>query len=359
MTVAEVCAALEEISPARWALDFDRVGLQVGRASAAVTRCLVALDWSAELAEAAVGINAQMVITHHPLLFRPLAAATDSSMVGSFLLSLAESGIAYAAAHTNWDAAPGGINDTLAAILGLRRVRRFGSAAEVAYLKVVVFAPVDREQDLVSAMAKAGAGTIGDYGECAFRSTGVGSFNPGPNAEPAEISPVNESRIEMRLPLSCRKEVERALREAHPYEEPAYDFYPVTPELEMPLGRLGHLDSPLSLTELANFIESRLETKVLAWGSEGPIENVAVVGGAADGDWRDAQQAGADAFVTGEVRQHVAVEAAEAGMAILAAGHFATENPGCRALAAALQAKLNGVEVLFWEPERGKSGRPL
>lgn len=358
--VSDVVAALELIAPTRWALSFDRVGLQVGDPEAPVGKCAVSLDWSDAAIEYCIQNDCQMLVSHHPLLFSPPSTVIASDHIGNAILKLARHSIAFAAAHTNWDAAPGGINDTLAAIIGLRQVVPFGGYAETKNLKVVTFVPTTHADTLINAASREGAGEVGNYRNCAFSSQGTGSFSPSGSATPFTDSPVEEVRIEMALPEYRRGQVEAALRQTHPYEEPVIDFYALETRPEMPLARIGKLDQPMTLADFSTHVETRLETHAQTWGRPDlEIHQVALSGGAADSEWRAAKQAGAQVFLTGEVKQHVAIEATSAGVAIVAAGHFATENPGCRALAKALNRACPDVEFQFWEPTAGEAGRPL
>jgi dinuclear metal center YbgI/SA1388 family protein len=363
--VRDVLEALERLAPRRHALGFDKIGLQVGDASMEVRRVAVSLDRTPSAVDFAARSGAQMLVSHHPLIFQPVATVTSDSLEGRTILTLAEHRISFAAAHTNWDAALGGINDTLARILGLTKVRPFGEAAQVENLKLVFFCPLADAERVLDAISQAGAGTIGDYSRCAFSVIGQGTFVPGDGANPTIGTPgqrgeVEEVRVETIVPRSKVAAVRRSLLAAHPYEEPAWDLVPLTPTAELPLGRVGLLQSPLSFTEFVRLIDERLQTRSLAWGpADKRIQSVAVVGGSADGEWQNAAKEGADVLVTGEVKQHVAVEASEAGFAIMSSGHYATEQPGSAALAAALGNELPGVEFVVYEPEPGHAGRPL
>jgi putative NIF3 family GTP cyclohydrolase 1 type 2 len=163
----------------------------------------------------------------------------------------------------------------------------------------------------------------------------------------------------MVLPASKARTVEKAIRRAHPYEEPALDFFQLADRNEQPAGRVGALLAPVTLGDLLAEANSKLQTASWAWGDPGrSIRKLAVVGGAADSEWREARDAGADALLTGEVKQHIGLEAAEEGFAVIAAGHYATEQPGCAALRDRLAAEMADVEWLLYVPPIGFSGRP-
>jgi dinuclear metal center YbgI/SA1388 family protein len=309
--------------------------------------------------------GAQLLLAHHPLFFNPLESITARDHVGKTALALAASGIAFVAAHTNWDSAQGGINDALAQRLSLINVVAFGGAAGVKRLKVVVFVPEGDVEHVIDAASRAGAGMIGLYARCASWSASLGTYRADESANPAigipgQVSVVPEARLEMILPAALQGRVDMAIRRVHRYEEPAIDYYPLADYPEQPAGRVGDLGAPLSLQAFASQVDQTLGTRTWTWGQKDrPIKRIALVGGAADGEWQAARAAGADVFLTGEVRQHIALEAVETGLAIMAAGHFATEHPGCAALQSRLQTQVPDVEWLLFEPGLGEAGRPF
>jgi dinuclear metal center YbgI/SA1388 family protein len=363
--VQDVLNALEEIAPRRFAFDWDRVGLQVGDPEAQVERAVVSLDRSLAAVKYTEEHQAQLLVAHHPLIFSPLPAVTTHQPEGKLVLRMAKSGISFIAAHTNWDVAPGGVNDTLAQVLELREVDAFGMQPRTPRLKLVVFAPEEAVQPLIDACSEAGAGVIGLYTRCAFMSPGTGTFYAAPGTDPTvgetgKVEEVPEIKIEMVLPEALCAKVTRAILKTHPYEEPAYDFVRLTDAEEHPLGRIGQLPLMMSLPELVRHVEERLETRVQAWGSpNAQLRTVACVGGTAGREWRDARHAGAQALITGEVKQHEALEAAEEGFVLIHAGHYATEQPGCAALCRALKRAVPEVHWYLYEPAPGEAGRPL
>jgi len=363
-TVQDVLDELERIAPASAAFPWDKIGLQVGRRGQQVASAVVALDRSLAAVEFAAARGAQLLLTHHPLLFDPLTAVTDDSITGQTVRKLIQSDISFIAAHTNWDAARGGINDALAARLGLEGCEPFGSSSFVEDLKVVVFVPSSAVDAMLDACSEAGAGVIGLYSRCAFLTDGMGTYHGEEGSNPTigeaeQVEATPEVRIEMICPASKQRAVTRAIQRTHPYEEPAFDFIQLAKRPTLACGRIGQI-APMSLEAFASHVEQALGTKCWTWGPPSEtVKKVAVVGGAADGDFRAAKSAGADVFVTGEVKQHIALEAGEIGIPIVAAGHYATEQPGCAALRDAMSAKLGEIEWVLFEPERGLHGRPF
>ncbi|HRF58459.1 MAG TPA: Nif3-like dinuclear metal center hexameric protein [Fimbriimonadaceae bacterium] len=363
-TVQDVLDAVERIAPARMAFPFDRIGLQVGSPEHAVEKGVVSLDSSLGAIRHARALGAQMLVSHHPLIWEPIKTLRSDLPRNETVVELIRGGIAFHGVHTNWDCAPGGINDVLAERLGLTDVRTFGDANPARVFKLVVFVPHTSSEGLVDALSAAGAGVIGLYTRCAFSHPGIGTFRGERGSQPiigevGRIEQVEELRIEMRVPAERVDLVEAAIRRVHPYEEPAFDWLVMRDERGQPAGRIGTLPHPMTLREFSSYAEAALETKVWAWGDPGRvIRSVGLTGGAADGEWRDAQRAGAEVFLTGEVRQNVAIEVAEADFAIFAAGHYATEQPGCRRLAERLTDALPTIGWSLYEPEPGHWGRP-
>lgn len=363
--VQDVLDALERIAPARFAFNWDKIGLQVGNRETPVERAVVALDRSMAAIHYAIEENAQVLLTHHPLIFDPIPSVTMDTYEGRAIHRMIFYGISHICAHTNWDAGDGGINDTLATLLDLQEVSPFGSSAGADNYMLVVYVPEANLQAVIDACSSAGAGVISDYQRCAFYSEGKGTYEAGDHTNPAvgkagERSTTDEIRLEMLCPAHVAKPVITAMLAAHPYEVPAYDLLVMAKGIAQALGRIGTLPEPISFAGLCEQIDLKLSTRCLGWGSPNrEIRRVAVVGGAADGEWRSAQAAGAQVLITGEVKQHVALEASESGFTIVAAGHFATEHPGSAALRDRMALEIPDVEWLVYEPLPGFSGRPL
>jgi len=262
-------------------------------------------------------------------------------------------------------AAQGGINDALVELLQLKNAKPFGMSSQADSYRLTVYVPSDALDAVLDACSAAGAGVIGNYRRCAFYSSGTGTFEASSQATPhlgnaGERTTVEEMRVEMVCPGQLSSDVIKALRAAHPYEEPAFDLVPISGGKGQQLGRIGELTEPVSLSDFAASVDATLGTHSLTWGwADKPVARVAVEGGAADSDWQAAKAAGAYVMVTGEVKQHIALEAAESNFAIIAAGHYATEHPGCEALRQRMAQEVPDVGWFLFEPPPGMSGRPL
>lgn len=347
LSVADVVGALEREYRLEWAAEWDAVGLVVGDPGADVSRVLLAVDPVPVVVEQARAVSAQLIITHHPLLLGGVTAVARSDPKGAIVHDLIANGTALFVAHTNADVAPGGVNDALAAALGLQHTRPLLAQAGEVTDQLTVFVPVASAADLVDALADAGAGRTGDYDRAAFTSDGVGSFRPLAGAHPAigqvgRQERVAETRIEMTVPRADREAVVAALRATHPYEEPAFAI--VEHALiagRHGLGRIGALPVPVTLTEFAALVGQALPATTAGLRAAGDpdrlITTVAVCGGSGGSEIAAARAAGADAYVTSDLKHHAASEATtERGpdaMALIDATHWATEWPWLPVLA--------------------------
>lgn len=333
LTVQQIAAWMERLAPVSLAEDWDSVGLQVGDRGARVTRVLTALTLTPDVVAQAASAQAQLIVAHHPLIFRPLSSIHPHTRVGSIVTQLIKRDIALYVAHTNLDAAPGGVNDGLAARLELSQTEPLVGKRPPRRFKLVTFVPVGHEEAVRDALAQAGAGVIGNYTHCAFVSAGFGSFKPLEGASPylgqvGRVERVEEVRLEMVVPQAQVPQAVAALKEAHPYEEVAYDLYPLEEgEAQAGIGRVGHLPRPMSARELAELVKERLRIRSvrLCGAPVDRVERVAVVGGSGGSFVTEAKRQGADALITGDVDYHDADEARHAGLLIIDAGHFGTE----------------------------------
>lgn len=362
VTLSAVMSALEAVAPLGLAEPWDRPGLQVGDPGATVEAVLVALDPSpAAVAQAAL-IGAQLLVTHHPLLLDPLPQIDLSTPQGRLIRRCLGDGIAIYSAHTNLDRAEGGVNDRLAERLGLLGVEPLGRGEP--QVKLVVTVPVGYEPAVLRALTRVGAGRIGRYAGCSFGCRGRGAFEPLGGANPflgraGSREEVAETRLEAVVVRSRIAQVRAAVLEAHPYEEVALDLYPLEGAGSTGgLGRIGTLAEPRELGVLAEEIGRRLEAPGVHFVGDprARVERVAVCGGSGASLWREAQRAGAQVLVTGDVKYHSAREAEAAGFALVDAGHAATEAVSVDCLATTLTAWASGADLplrveAFREPD--------
>lgn len=324
---------LETLAPRRLAFDWDNVGLQVGSLAGHVNKVLVALDVDEHVLSEAKGAGADFIVTHHPFIFHPIQAVRTDLPLGRLIQEALLSGIRIYAAHTNLDVAPGGLNDILAERLGLRETEVLRVAGHDQLEKLAVFVPAGHVDNVREALAAAGAGWIGNYSHCTFQAPGTGTFMPREGTNPfigteGKLERIGEVRLETVMKASQRRRVLAAMLKAHPYEEVAYDIYPLLNEgRPYGLGRVGTLEKTATLAEFCNNIKETLGVGSLrVTGEPGRLIKKAAVSGGAGGDMIHAATfAGADVLVTGDVKYHEARDAAAMGLAVIDAGHDATE----------------------------------
>ncbi len=339
--VREIAEAVEEIAPRALAEDWDNVGLQVGDHDVEIHEVLVALTPLPEVFEEAEGIGANFLLFHHPLIFRPLKSVDAASYPGDLVARAVRKSLTVYAAHTNYDAAPGGVSVALAESLELMGPLEI-VAPRGELRKLVVFIPEENADAIADALTGAGAGVIGGYTHCTFRAPGTGTFFGGEGTDPyagekGRLERVPELRLETVVPAHLAPRAAAAARTAHPYEEPALDVYPVDGYPEgCGYGRVGALAGPLSPEALRGHVSESLSFPARLVADPEParrIERVAVLGGSGGPFIPQAAASGADAYITGDLDYHDALLAESLGLTAIDAGHAATELPSLGPLA--------------------------
>jgi dinuclear metal center YbgI/SA1388 family protein len=339
-TVADVTRWLDDFAPGRLAESWDNVGLLWGDPAASIESVMTCLTVTAETANEAVRERAGLIVSHHPVLFRETKRIRADLPATAPLWSLGRAGVAVASPHTAFDSAEDGINQGLCRRLGLLDTTWLRPIAGPSTFKVVVFTPEADREAVASAAFATGAGRIGGYAECSFATPGEGTFLGGEDSNPTVgRTGVRETVAELRLEMVCPGDrlaaVLAAIRAAHSYEEPAVDVFPLNPPITNGSGRIGRLAEPRTFGEFARSVARALGQATIqaAGDTEAIVERVAVACGAGDDFLGDAVRQGAHVLLTGEARFHRALEARDAGVGLLVAGHYATERPGVEALA--------------------------
>jgi dinuclear metal center YbgI/SA1388 family protein len=360
LTLSAVLEYLEAVAPLHTAAEWDNVGLLLGDPDRQVARIMTCLTVTPESAAEAVRERADLVVTHHPVMFRPVQKVTTATPEGRIVLSLAQARIAVYSPHTAFDNSRGGINDSLAARLELTEVGPLRPTGGAGAFKIVVFVPDTDLGKVSDAMFAEGAGQIGQYGECSFRLAGTGTFFGSETTNPAvgrkgRREEVNEWRLEAVCPASRVDAVISAIRRAHSYEEPAFDVYPLRPgRSELGEGRVGKLAHPVTVADLVQRFEQKVHSGTMRIvGDAGKIvRTVAIACGAGGSLLVDAIHARADVFLTGEMRFHDCIAAQAQGIAVLLPGHYVTERPGIEELAQRLQCQWPDLRVWACRDER-------
>ena len=343
MKISEIQDILEAWAPREIAWEDDNVGLQIGSPSTEVERVLVALEISPDVIDEAKRKRIDLIITHHPLLFKPLKSVTDSTDTGTFTYRLIRSDIAVYSAHTNLDFTRGGVSFALAEQLGLSEVD-FLHRTSGFVKKISVFVPPEHVDAVAKEMANAGAGVIGDYEKCSFRVDGTGTFQPQKGASPyvgtvGNFEKVPEVRLEMIVPSWRVPAVVARIIQVHPYEEVAYDVYPLENQPhDYGAGAIGSLKVTTTLRQYLGRIKNALGAQHLRFTGDpaSRVQRVAVCGGAGGSLLSAAIEAKADLFVTADVKYHTFQEARDK-IALVDAGHYETERPVLDVVAKRLQ----------------------
>lgn len=330
--------------PPSWAEEWDNSGLQVGDRSWDADRVLVALDPTADVVHEAAKRGCGLLVTHHPLLFRPLSRLDAAEPLGRAIEAAFSGRVAIVACHTNADVASPGVSDALAGALDLEVTGVLDTTRAGERAKLVTFVPVEATAKVLDAIAGAGGGVIGEYSHCSFRVRGTGTFLPSERADPVvgdrgQLNEVEEDRLEVVVPMDRLGAAIDAMVDSHPYEEVAYDVYPLASGGGLGLGRVARPRERLTATALADRCRELLGSSVRLVGEGNrEVRTAAVCGGSGASLIPAAIRAGVDAYVTGDVKHHDALEAAGAGLAVVDAGHHGTEWPFVPHLAGRLGA---------------------
>jgi dinuclear metal center YbgI/SA1388 family protein len=344
MTIAgDWLRLLDEWYPPSWAEEWDNSGLQVGDRSWPADRVLVALDPTDDVVAEAADKGCGLLVTHHPLLFRPVSRLDVGERQGKAIAAALGARVTVFSCHTNADVASPGVSDALAEALDLEVTGVLDETAAGERVKLVTFVPAEATAKVLDAIAGARGGVIGEYTHCSFRVRGTGTFLPSDRARPVvgergELNEVEEDRLEVVVPSESIRGAIEAMVDAHPYEEVAYDVYPLASGGGLGLGRLARPRQGLTATQLADRCRDRLGASVrLAGRQDRGVRTVALCGGSGASLILGAIRAGADAYVTGDVKHHQALDAAAQGLTVLDAGHHATEWPFVGHLAGRLE----------------------
>ncbi len=365
-TLQYVTDLLEQLIPNRLAQPWDNTGLLAGRPEQAVKNVLLAIDLTPAVAREACANAADLLICYHPPLFKPaatfVASGVDPAALAALFMHL---GIAIYSPHTALDAVSGGVNDSLAKLLGLRVTGSFDFLAKKEeYVKIVTFVPQEAVEKVADALFAAGAGNIGQetpYSRCSFRSAGTGTFFGNESTHPAvgeagKMQHVPEVRLETILPRAATSAVVAALLQAHPYEEPAFDLIPlVTAPEATGAGRLAELPHPQTLRAFAQHCARAIDSPISASGdADREIHHVAILAGSCGRTPLEhlTGKLAPDCIITGELKHHDVLAYTAAGIATICLGHVESERPVLPTLCALLRKHLPSLNVRISEAER-------
>lgn len=332
MKAIDIINIMGKWAPANLIDEWDNTGFQIGDPNREVSKILISLDIDRDVLEKALEEKAEMIITHHPLIFKPLKSIVYNSYKEKLIYDLIKNDIVVYNAHTNLDLAKKGVNDTLADIFGLKNVEPLKKSKEESLYKFVVFAPRSHGNIIRNVLGEEGAGFIGNYSHCTYNIEGIGTFMPHEGTSPYigetnKLEEVEEIRIETIVKERDINRVVGRVLSAHPYEEVAYDIYPLLNKGDIyGYGRAGDIDR-IPLRRFLDVVKEKLKVNnLIVYGDlNKDITKVALCGGSGASFIFDAYKKGAEVYITGDIKYHDAQYANELGLTIIDAGHYHTE----------------------------------
>ncbi|QIP16420.1 Nif3-like dinuclear metal center hexameric protein [Spirosoma aureum] len=329
--IRELTTYLEALAPLAYQESYDNSGLIIGDPTAEITGVLVTLDATEAVVDEAIAKGCNLVVAHHPIVFKGLKKLNGKNYVERTVIRAIKNDVAIYAAHTNLDNVVGGVNFKIAEKLNLQNVHVLAPKSQVLS-KLVTFVPVADTQRILDALYAAGAGQIGDYKNCSFRVSGMGTYQPGETAQPAigevgEYHEEAENRIEVIIPAHQQGQLLTALRQAHPYEEVAYYLTALdNTNQEVGSGAVGDLPEPLDGQTWLSYLKDKMRLNLIRYTPlpNRPIRRVAVCGGVGSFLLPDAIRANADVFVTADYKYHEFFDA-DGRIVICDIGHYESE----------------------------------
>ena len=331
MLIKDITNFLETIAPSSLQEDYDNADLITGNAETICTGAIISLDCTEDIVQEAIDKNCNLVIAHHPIVFKGLKKINGSNYVERTIIKAIKNDIAIYAIHTNLDNVITGVNGKIAEMIGLENVRILSPKKDILR-KLAVFVPVQYVSKLTDAMFASGAGNIGNYAECSFKTTGIGSFTPGENADPFSgrigvRSTAEEVKVEVIFPMWLQNNILKAMKANHPYEEVAHDIYELKNHFqETGSGIIGELSAKLSETELLKLLDKIFKLKIIKHTAllGKKCQKIAICGGAGSFLINTAKAAGADVYITSDIKYHEFFDA-DGKMLLADIGHFESE----------------------------------
>ena len=329
MKIKELLDILDKIAPFSLQESYDNSGIQFADLEASIIKILLALDVTLEILEEAIENKANLILTHHPLLFAPLKQITKQN--NPLLFQTITNQINLLALHTNYDLAENGLNDYVASLLGITKIAPLKSSLEKIY-KFAVYVPIQESDRISQAIFEAGVGKIGKYTETSFKIKGKGTFKPMEGAKPfvgkiGKRELVEEIKIETVVPERNLESVIEAMKKAHPYEEPAYDIYELKIKQPFGIGIWGEIAKEVDLAEFSLSVKNKFKASYirLIKSNNRQIKKVALCCGGGSSLLEQVGKSGADLYITGDINYHSALRAKELGLNILEIEHYDTE----------------------------------
>lgn len=332
MTVKQLLGAIKVIADPNLASEWDNAGLQVGNPGGNITKILLGMDVTTGMLDYAAANGFNTIVVHHPLIFKPLKNIDYDSALGALLSKAISSQINIISAHTNLDHVDWGVSRVLAEYIGLKNLKPIKYLNANYLVKLAVFVPQEAIGDVRSAICEAGGGIIGDYSYCTFSSPGQGTFFGGESAKPhigkaGQLEKIDEHRLEVLVEKNILNDVVSSMEKAHPYEEVAYDIYPLLNTKNYGVGCLGEFNEARKVSEIAGILKTNKWVNCIGLISEkmATVSKVAVCGGSAGSIIEHVVNSGAEMLICGELGYHAELTATEKGLNIILLGHAQSE----------------------------------
>jgi dinuclear metal center YbgI/SA1388 family protein len=369
MKIKDIVSQIEKIAPPKLAQSWDNTGLLVGDGNLSVKKVLLTIDITKEVVKEAKQAGCDFILSYHPVIWDGLKSVT----CGSVVYELIRCGISVYSMHTALDAVSGGINDELAEIVGIKNPEPIGDFVEGGpaqgrglaeggqnNYKLIVFVPADSLQKVADAVFRAGAGWIGNYSHCSFHTAGTGTFLPLEGAKPAvgrrgRLEKVDEIKFESIVPAEKIADVVKAMKQAHPYEMPAFDIIKLyNAEEKKGLGRIGLLEKPMQLSAILKRIKSATGAKVtgIVGNKNRKVKKAAVCAGSCGKLIMIVCAEKCDLYLTGEIKHHQALAAQEAGVTVVCLSHTISERFILKKVAKKLQKGLKDVKIIISKKDK-------
>ena len=358
MKLHQITSILSELAPPSLQESYDNAGLITGNNNMSITSILVSLDATEAVIDEAIARQCNLVVAHHPIVFKGLKQLNGKNYVERTIIKAIKNDIAIYAIHTNLDnVLEHGVNQKIGQKLGLKDTQILAKKSDTT-VKLAVYVPRDHMETVRNAIFEAGGGHIGNYDQCGFVSDGIGSFRGGENANPfvgtkGEMHLEPEAKIEVVIPRHIQDKVVKAMLEAHPYEEVAFDLHLLqNKSLHVGAGLIGTLTEPLSPENFLKMVKTKMETAVIRHTTtdKTEIKRVAVCGGSGSFLIGNAKAASADVYITGDIKYHEFFDG-ENELMICDIGHFESEQFTIELLRDFLSEKLPNFAVLFTETD--------
>jgi len=352
MKISDIISFLESLAPPSLQEHYDNAGLIIGNANSDCRGILCSLDATEEVINEAIARGCNLVVAHHPIVFGGIKKLNGKNYVERSVITAIKNDIGIFAIHTNLDNVINGVNGKIAAVIGLVNTSIL-LQKENTLKKLFTFAPVANAEQIRNAIFKAGGGHIGNYSECSFNVEGTGTFLAGEGTDPyvgdiGKQHQENETKVEVVFPSWLERPILAALRAAHPYEEIAYDIVNVSNNHEkIGSGLIGELPNPIGEMEFLGQLRERFNLKVIRHTPllNRAVKRVALCGGAGSFLVPKALNAGADIYITADMKYHEFFDA-NGRMVIADIGHFESEQFTIELLAEILEQKFPNFAVL-------------